>query len=51
MACICGHSKIDEHGNDPEFPGSTACNATIDGEPCDCIAYEWDGEGDDGEGD
>jgi hypothetical protein len=23
-ACVCGHS-IEEHGNDPEFPGSTAC--------------------------
>jgi hypothetical protein len=35
-ACTCGHS-VEEHGNDPEFPGSTACDE------CDCIAYESDG--------
>lgn len=34
-ACVCGHS-IEEHGNDPEFLGSTACTE------CDCIAYEAD---------
>lgn len=40
MACVCGHSKSNEHGNDPKYPGSTACNV----EDCDCVAYEWDGE-------
>lgn len=33
--CTCGHAD-DEHGGDPIFPGSTACNV----EGCDCIAYE-----------
>jgi hypothetical protein len=32
-ACTCGHS-IEEHGHDPEYPGSTSCSE------CDCIAYE-----------
>lgn len=35
--CSCGHTD-DEHGDDPEYPGSTACRE------CDCLAYEWDGE-------
>jgi hypothetical protein len=35
--CVCGHA-IEEHGDDPKYPASTACNA--DG--CDCIAYELD---------
>ncbi len=35
--CTCGHS-IEEHGHDPQYPGSTACTA----ERCDCIAYEAD---------
>jgi hypothetical protein len=35
--CICGHS-IEEHGRDPEHPGSTACTE------CDCVAYEADEE-------
>ncbi len=39
--CTCEHVE-DEHGGDPEFPGSTAC--TIDG--CECLAYEDDGEDD-----
>jgi hypothetical protein len=34
-ACECGHSK-EEHGNDPKYPGSTACTE----EDCQCIAYE-----------
>jgi hypothetical protein len=34
-ACTCGHAP-EEHGGDPKYPGSTACQA--DG--CDCIAYE-----------
>ena len=33
--CICGHS-IEEHGRDPNYPGSTACSI----EGCGCIAYE-----------
>jgi hypothetical protein len=45
MACVCGHAK-DEHGGDPEYPGSTACNAEIqEGDeyvPCACVAYEED---------
>jgi hypothetical protein len=36
IACTCGHA-VEEHGNDPEFPGSTGCSE------CDCIAYESDG--------
>lgn len=35
--CVCGDAK-DEHGHDPEHPGSTACAV----EGCDCIAYEAD---------
>lgn len=38
--CMCGHS-VEEHGNDPKYPGSIACT----GKGCDCIAYEAD-EGD-----
>ncbi len=37
MKCSCGHFE-DEHGGDPAFPGSTACNI---GE-CMCIAFEAD---------
>ncbi len=33
MTCICGHS-IEEHGHDPDYPGSMACTE------CDCLAYE-----------
>lgn len=33
MACVCGHAE-EEHGDDPDYPGSTACTE------CDCIAYE-----------
>lgn len=33
--CTCGDMK-DEHGGDPEFPGSTACNI----DTCDCVAFE-----------
>lgn len=36
-ACTCGHA-IEEHGNDPKYPGSTACS-----ECSDCIAYESEG--------
>jgi len=35
--CNCGHA-IEEHGHDPKYPGSTACQI----EECDCIAYEAD---------
>ena len=33
--CTCGHAP-EEHGNDPEYPGSTSCTE------CDCLAYEAD---------
>lgn len=33
--CTCGHVR-DEHGGDPNYPGSTACSV----EGCHCIAYE-----------
>jgi hypothetical protein len=36
-ACVCGHAE-EEHGYDPKYPGSTACQV----EDCDCIAYEAD---------
>lgn len=35
--CACGHAP-EEHGGDPEYPGSTSCTE------CDCIAYEADPE-------
>jgi hypothetical protein len=45
MACICGHS-IEEHGHDPKYPGSTACQV----EGCECFAWEpGDDEGDEDE--
>ena len=34
-ACTCGHAP-EEHGGDPKYPGSSACQA----EGCDCIAFE-----------
>lgn len=42
--CVCGHSHED-HGHDPEFPGSTACHHQdlfdlVD--DCDCIAFDAD---------
>lgn len=46
--CVCGHA-IEEHGHDPEYPGSTACQADgvagedAPGDGCDCIAYESEG--------
>ncbi len=40
MACHCGHAE-EEHGDDPEYPGSSACNAQdSDGDDCGCIAFE-----------
>lgn len=33
--CACGHAR-DEHGGDPQYPGSTACSVFN----CDCVAYE-----------
>jgi len=36
LTCICGHA-VEEHGHDPEYPGSTSCT-----ECDDCIAYEAD---------
>ncbi len=40
-ACTCGHDE-EEHGGDPEYPGSSAC--TIDA--CDCVCFEADEESD-----
>lgn len=34
-ACNCGCAE-DDHGHDPEYPGSTACRNCGD----DCIAYD-----------
>lgn len=45
-ACTCGHAA-EEHGHDPEHPGSSACSV----EGCECIAYEWAGFDDDGHDD
>lgn len=39
-ACARGHA-VEEHGHDPEYPGSTACAE------CDCIAFEADCEDED----
>jgi hypothetical protein len=36
LTCVCG-CAVEEHGNDPEYPGSTSCTQ------CDCIAYEANG--------
>ena len=36
LTCVCG-DPVEEHGHDPEYPGSTACTACED-----CIAYEAD---------
>jgi hypothetical protein len=38
-ACVCGHAE-EEHGGDPEYPGSTACQEA----DCDCVCYEPDGD-------
>jgi hypothetical protein len=35
--CTCGHEE-DEHGGDPQYPGSSACNV----DDCDCLSYEED---------
>lgn len=40
--CTCGHAD-DDHGHDPKFPGSTACND----DDCDCLAFEKDHDDDD----
>jgi hypothetical protein len=36
--CTCGDDE-DEHGQDPVFPGFTACNA----DDCACDFFEWEG--------
>jgi hypothetical protein len=33
--CACGHAH-EEHGGDPKYPGSSACQV----EDCGCIAWE-----------
>jgi len=40
--CTCGDVR-DEHGQDPDHPGSTAYNV----EGCDCIAFEHDRDSED----
>ena len=35
--CTCGHD-IEEHGGDPEYPGSSKCNI----DDCDCCCFESD---------
>jgi hypothetical protein len=37
LICLCGHVE-DEHGGDPDCPGSSKCNA--DG--CECDLFEED---------
>ena len=39
MNCDCGHAE-DEHGQDPNYPGWSACKI----EWCECICFEWDGD-------
>lgn len=39
MACTCG-CVPEEHGHDFDYPSSTACSNCEE-----CIAFEWDGEG------
>lgn len=39
--CTCG-DVLDEHGGDPDYPGSTSCNV----EGCECLAFESDGSDD-----
>lgn len=41
MACACGHA-LEEHGGDPEYPGSTSCNE----DDCECVAFESEPEED-----
>lgn len=41
--CYCGHVK-DEHGSDPDYPGSTACMI----ENCNCVAFDHNSEADGG---
>jgi len=51
VSCTCGHSE-EEHGHDPDYPGSTSCHGVVDNgdgkdEPCECVAFEDDGSEDD----
>ena len=39
--CTCGHDE-EEHGDDPEYPGSSACNI----DDCDCVCFEADEDDD-----
>jgi hypothetical protein len=48
--CECGHTR-EEHGGDPECPGSTTCRAVVSldeglDEECYCIAFVVDPEAD-----
>ena len=40
-ACTCGHVE-DEHGGDPDYPGSSKCKVT----DCDCTCFEEDADED-----
>lgn len=40
-SCVCGHI-YDEHGGDPDYPGSTACAI----EDCDCLCFDLNEEED-----
>lgn len=44
--CACGDVE-DEHGGDPEHPGSSACNVV----GCDCVAFDHDPDADEDEED
>jgi len=41
MNCTCGHHE-EEHGGDPEYPGSSGCSV----EGCDCVCFEQDEQDD-----
>ena len=40
--CTCSHAD-DEHERN-RAGHLAACTVEIDGEKCDCVLYEWDGE-------
>lgn len=40
--CVCGDVE-DEHGGDPDFPGSFACRV----EGCECLHFEPEDDGED----
>ena len=44
LTCVCGHTE-DEHGGDPQYPGSSKCNV----DDCECVCFEADEDEDDGD--